>query len=143
MCIVSYEMSGHFHRCLINSQSIVNCLLFLHVTMYTHTHTQTCTHVHTLHLHARTRTHARTHTHTHAHTHTHTNTTHTHTHTLTSTTLGVPPNLADDQFSDLLQGHSFAGGKNKEPKSLKQMKAKNEIEQALDPDRARVSPSWW
>ena len=61
---------------------------------------------------------------------------HTHTHTHTHT--GVPPSVADKQFSDLLQGHNFSGGKDKEPKSLKEMKAKSNIEQALDPDRARV-----
>ena len=46
--------------------------------------------------------------------------------------------MADKQFGDLLQGHNFSGGKDKEPRSLKEMKAKSNIEQALDPDRARV-----
>ena len=46
--------------------------------------------------------------------------------------------MASERFSDLLEGHNFSGSKDKEPKSLKEMKAKNNIEQALDPDRARV-----
>ncbi len=53
---------------------------------------------------------------------------------------GVRPNLTANQFSELLNAQGFSSGaKDKGPRSLKDMKKTTGIEQAIDPDRARVS----
>ncbi len=51
---------------------------------------------------------------------------------------GVPTKPKDATFSDLL-GSNFNPKKDNEKKLLKEMKSKNDIENALDPDRAKVS----
>ena len=51
--------------------------------------------------------------------------------------LGVPTKPKDAAFGDLL-GSNFNPKKSNENKPLKDLKAKNDIENALDPDRAKV-----
>ena len=54
-----------------------------------------------------------------------------------NTHTGVRPKPKKDDFSDLL-GSGFNPRKNTDPRTLKDMKAKNAIGQALDPDSAKV-----
>lgn len=51
--------------------------------------------------------------------------------------VGIPSKPREDAFGDLL-GSNFSSKKSNDPKSLKDMKSKNAIENALDPERAKV-----
>ena len=54
--------------------------------------------------------------------------------------LGPVPNLGKSQFGDLLDPGMFSSQKPDDgPVSLRDLKKKNAVETAVDPDRARVS----
>ena len=50
---------------------------------------------------------------------------------------GIGPKPKDSDFSDLLGG-SFSSKSNAGPRTLKDMRAESDINNALDPDRAKV-----
>ena len=51
--------------------------------------------------------------------------------------IGIGPKPKRDDFSDLLGGN-FSAKLNSGPRTLKDLKAKSDIGNALDPDRAKV-----
>lgn len=52
--------------------------------------------------------------------------------------LGPTPLLQDQHFSDLLGSQGFSASRDRPPQTLKDLKGKQDIENALDPETAKV-----
>ena len=55
--------------------------------------------------------------------------------------IGPAPLLQDQHFSELLGSQGFSTSRNRPPQTLKDLKGKQDIENALDPEAAKVSSS--
>ena len=54
---------------------------------------------------------------------------------------GPAPLLKDQHFSDLLGSQGFSASRDRPPQTLKDLKGKQDIENAIDPETAKVRMS--